>query len=75
VQTQLTSLLMIVSAVALASVVVGFAVVISEQTLSLENNAQVEQIRSLQEKIQNETNNWLNDMNSIMSNQTQSAEP
>jgi hypothetical protein len=66
---------MIVSAVALASVVVGFAVVISEQTLSLENNAQVEQIRSLQEKIQNETNNWLNDMNSIMSNQTQSAEP
>ncbi|MGD6932863.1 MAG: hypothetical protein ACQCN5_01500 [Candidatus Bathyarchaeia archaeon] len=74
-QTQLTSLLMIVSAVALASVVVGFAVVISEQTLSLENNAQVEQIRSLQEKIQNETNNWLNDMNSIMSNQTQSAEP
>jgi hypothetical protein len=66
---------MIVSAVALASVVVGFAVVISEQTLSLENNAQVEQIRSLQEKIQNETNNWLNDINSIMSNQTQSAEP
>ena len=37
-QTQLASLLLIVSSVALASVVVGFAVGISEQTLDLNSN-------------------------------------
>lgn len=75
VQTQLASLLLIVSAVALASVVVGFATAITQQTLSLEDNPQVEQIQSLQEKMLNETSTWLDGLNNILQNQTQPAEP
>jgi hypothetical protein len=75
VQTQLASLLLIVSTVALASVVVGFATAITQQTLSLEDNPQVDQIQSLQEKMLNETSTWLDGLNSIMLNQTQPAEP
>lgn len=75
VQTQVASLLLIVSAVALASVVVGFATAITQQTLSLEDNPQVEQIQSLQEKMLNETSTWLDGLNNILLNQTQPAEP
>ncbi len=75
VQTQLASLLLIVSTVALASVVIGFAVAISEQTLSLDNNPQINQIKSLQDKMLNETNLWLDDLHDIMANQTLPSEP
>jgi hypothetical protein len=69
-QTQLASLLLIVSAVALSSVVVGFAVAISEQTLDLNSNPQVERIQNLQDQMLNETNGWFDSMQGILLNQT-----
>ena len=68
-QTQVASLLLIVSSVALASVVVGFAVAITEQTLSLDNNSQIEQIQNIG-KMLNGTNTWMDNMQSLLSNQT-----
>jgi hypothetical protein len=72
-QAQLASLLLIVSAVALSSVVVGFAVGISEQTLDLNSNPQVERIQNLQDQMLNETNGWFDNMQGILLNQTAPA--
>jgi hypothetical protein len=72
-QAQLASLLLIVSAVAFSIVVVGFAVGISEQTLDLNSNPQVERIQNLQDQMLNETNGWFDNMQGILLNQTAPA--
>lgn len=72
-QTQLTMLLLTVSSVALASVVIGFAVSVSEQTLNLNSNPQVERIQDLQQQMLNETNSWLDSMQDKLFNQTAPA--
>ncbi len=69
-QTQVASLLMIVSSVMLASVVVGFAVCLTEQTVSLDDNSQIERIQSLQEQMLNQTNTWLDGFENDAFNQT-----
>ncbi len=70
VQTQVASLLLIVSSVALASVVIGFAVAITEQTLSLNDNPQVDRIKNIQDTMLNETNTWMESMQNQLLNQT-----
>ncbi len=69
-QTQIASILMITSTVIFASIVVGFAATITEQTLSVEDNKQLERIQNLQDKMLNETNTWLDGLQDISSNQT-----
>lgn len=70
-QTQVASLLMIVSSVVLASVVVGFAVGITEQTVSVDDNSQIERIQNLQDQLMNQTSTWLNGLQTDVTNQTQ----
>jgi len=70
-QTQVASLLMIVSSVVLASVVVGFAVGITEQTVSVDDNSQIERIQNLQDQLMNQTSTWLNGLQADVTNQTQ----
>jgi hypothetical protein len=58
-QTQVASLLLIVSSVVLASVVVGFATTLTEQTVNVNSNPQIDRIQNLQEKMLNESSSWL----------------
>ncbi|XHH10328.1 MAG: hypothetical protein ACFCUE_06775 [Candidatus Bathyarchaeia archaeon] len=68
-QAQLASLLLIVSTVALASVVIGFAVAVTEQTLSPTDNPIVDDIKDIQNRL-NDTCTWLDNMQSQMLNET-----
>ncbi len=70
-QTQVASLLLITSSVILASIVVGFAVNISQQTLSVEDNPQLERLQSLQDQMLNQTSTWLDGLQNYTSNITQ----
>lgn len=70
-QTQVASLLMIVSSVMLASVVIGYAVLLTENTVSVEDNGQIDRILALQEEMLNQTSTWLNGLPSNDINQTQ----
>ena len=70
-QTQVASLLMIVSSVVLASVVVGFAVGITEQTVSVDDNSQIQRIQNLQDQLMNQTSTWLDGLQTDVTNQTQ----
>jgi len=70
-QTQVASLLLITSSVILASIVVGFAVNISQQTLSVEDNPQLERLQSLQDQMLNQTSTWLDGLQDYTSNITQ----
>lgn len=70
-QTQVASLLMIVSSVILASVVIGYAVLLTENTVSVEDNGQIDRILALQEEMLNQTSTWLNGLPANDINQTQ----
>ncbi len=70
-QTQVASLLMIVSSVMLASVVIGYAVLLTENTVSVEDNGQIDRILALQEEMLNQTSTWLNGLPANDINQTQ----
>lgn len=69
-QTQVASLLMITATVVLASIVVCFAVSISEQTLSIDDNPQIERIQNLQDQMLNQTSSWLDGLQNYNFNQT-----
>jgi hypothetical protein len=56
----------------LASVVVGFAVCLTEQTVSLDDNSQIERIQNLQDQMLNQTSTWLDGLDNDVLNQTQS---
>jgi hypothetical protein len=58
-QTQVASILMITSTVIFASIVVGLAATITEQTLSVEDNEQLQRIQNLQDQMLNQTSTWL----------------
>lgn len=70
-QTQVASLLLITSSVILASIVVGFAVTISQQALSVEDNPQLERLQILQDQMLNQTSTWLDGLQDYTSNITQ----
>ncbi len=70
-QTQVASLLLITSSVILASIVVGFAVNISQQTLSVEDNPQLERLQGLQDQMLNQTSTWLDGLQNYSFNITQ----
>jgi hypothetical protein len=63
-QSTLTALLLITSAVILSSVVVGYAVSITEQTLGTTNLPQLDQLRSLQSSLLNQTDNMITQIQS-----------
>jgi hypothetical protein len=69
-QTQVASLLLIVSSVAFASIVVGFAAVVMQQSLDIHSNPQIEKIQSIQNDMLNQTNTWLDGLQNELSNQT-----
>lgn len=69
-QAQVASLLLIVSSVAFASVVVGFATVVMQQSLDINSNPQIERIQDLQDQMLNQTSSWLDDLDQAL-NQTQ----
>jgi ABC-type uncharacterized transport system YnjBCD permease subunit len=70
-QTSVSTLLILVSAVLLACVVIDYAVVTVEQTLQTTNIPQIDQIRKLEHAISNQTNNVLNQTQPQLTNQTQ----
>jgi hypothetical protein len=67
-QTTLATLLFVTAAVLLACVVVNYTVAIFEQTLDTENSPQIEKIHELEAIILNETDNLINNVESL--NQT-----
>lgn len=67
-QTTLATLLFVTAAVLLACVVVNYTVAIFEQTLDTENSPQIEKIHELEGIIMNQTDNLINNVESL--NQT-----
>jgi len=59
-QSTLTTLLIITSAVALASVAVNYALTVAEQTLQTENMPQMERIKNLESMLLNQTESMFN---------------
>jgi predicted PurR-regulated permease PerM len=70
-QTSVSTLLLVVSAVLLTCVVINYAVTTVEQTLQT-NIQQVNRIQKLENAILNQTNNLINQTQSQLINQTQS---
>jgi flagellar biosynthesis protein FliQ len=70
-QTQVASILMITSTVIFASIVVGLATTITQQTLSIEDNKQLERIQNLQDQMLNQTSTWLDGLQQYTTNITQ----
>jgi hypothetical protein len=71
-EAQVASLLLIVASVAFSSVVVGFAAVTMEQTLSSANDAD-SSINQHMQIIMNETSSLLSDMQGLAANQTKTG--
>ena len=71
-QTTVATLLFVTSAVILACVVVDYAVVIFEQTLDTEDMPQIDRIRTLENIILNQTDNLINEIESLNQTDTQS---
>jgi len=70
-QTTVATLLFVTSAVILACVVVDYAVVIFEQTLDTEDMPQIDRIRTLENIILNQTDNLINEIESLNQTTTQ----
>ena len=70
-QATLVTLLLITSAVMLTCVVVDYAVGIFEVVLQIEDLPQIAKIRDLEGKILNQTDNMLNQTESIFANPLQ----
>ena len=73
-QTTVATLLFVTSAVILACVVVDYAIVIFEQTLDTENSPQIDRVREIENMVLNQTDNLVNDMNSLNQTDTQQIE-
>ncbi len=74
-QTQVASILMITSTVIFASIVVGLAATITQQTLTVEGNEQLERIQNLQDQMINQTSTWLDGLQDQSFNQTLPPQP
>ncbi len=70
-QTTLATLLFVTSVVILACVVVDYAVVIFEHTLDTEDTPQIDRIRKLENTILNQTDNLINEIESLNQTDTQ----
>ena len=71
-QTTVATLLFVTSAVILACVVVDYTVVIFEQTLDTENTPQIDRIQKLENMILNQTDDLINEIESLNQTDTQS---
>ena len=70
-QTTVATLLFVTSAVILACVVVDYTVVIFEQTLDTEDMPQIDRIRTLENIILNQTDDLINEIESLNQTDTQ----
>jgi hypothetical protein len=70
-QTTVATLLFVTSAVILACVVVEFVVVTFEQTLDTTNSPQMDRIREMENTILNQTDNLLNELETLNQTETQ----
>jgi len=70
-QTTVATLLFVTSAVLLACVVVNYAVAIFEQTLDTEDTPQIDRIQKLENSILNQTDNLINEIDSLNQTNTQ----
>ncbi len=70
-QTTVATLLFVTSAVILACVVVDYTVVIFEQTLDTEDMPQIDRIRTLENIILNQTDDLINEIDSLNQTDTQ----
>ena len=73
-QTTVTTLMFVISAVLLACIVINYAVVIFEQTLDTENSPQIERIRNLENMVLNQTDNLINEIELLNQTDTLSVE-
>jgi len=64
-------LLFVTSAVILACVVVDYTIVIFEQTLATEDTSQIDRIQKLENIILNQTDNLINEIDSLNQTDTQ----
>ncbi len=71
IQTTVATLLFVTSAVILACVVVDYAVVIFEQTFDTEDMPQIDRIRTLENIILNQTDNLINEIETLNQTTTQ----
>ena len=70
-QTTIATLLFVTSAVILACVVVDYTVLIFEQTLDTEDMPQIDRIRTLENMILNQTDDLINEIESLNQTDTQ----
>lgn len=70
-QTTVATLLFVTSAVLLACVVVNYTVAIFEQTLDTEDSPQIDRIQNLEGIILNQTDNLINEIDSLNQTDTQ----
>ncbi|MCJ7721836.1 hypothetical protein MUO98_05465 [Candidatus Bathyarchaeota archaeon] len=70
-QTTVATLLFVTSAVILACVVVDYTIVIFEQTLATEDTPQIDRIQKLENIILNQTDNLINEIDSLNQTDTQ----
>jgi predicted PurR-regulated permease PerM len=68
-EVQVATLLLITASVALASVVIGFAVNLTEQTLNGNTNPEIQRIQGLQDQLLNQTDHLLNQLQNITINE------
>jgi hypothetical protein len=61
VEASVATLLIVVSAVILASVVIDYTVAVFEETLKMDNMPQLDRIRDLQDSLLNQTDRLLNE--------------
>ena len=60
-EASVATLLIVVSAVILASVVIDYTVAVFEETLKMDNMPQLDRIRDLQDSLLNQTDRLLNE--------------
>ncbi len=60
-EASVATLLIVVSAVILASVVIDYTVAVFEETLKMDNTPQLDRIRDLQDLLLNQTDRLLNE--------------
>ena len=71
-QTNVATLLFATSAIILAYVVVDYTVVIFEQTLDTEDTPKIDRIQKLENMILNQTDDLINEIESLNQTDTQS---
>ena len=70
-QTTVATLLFVTSAVLLSCVVINYTLAIFEQTIDTEDMPQIDRIRTLENIVLNQTDNLINEIDSLNQTDTQ----